>query len=206
MSSKTVDAVLEEIEPYNWHAGSPNVESSALLVIDMQDFFKKFAAEIVPNVAGLVDAARAAGRPVIWTRHGHHDLKVDGGVLAPWWDYKLSMYGSPEWQILPGLEPAADEMIVEKTRYSAFYGTGLEDHLRTLGITDLVISGVMTNCCCETNARDAFVRDFNVFLAADGTATHNEDLHISSLKGMAYSCTYVTSTANLEEAFRASVS
>ena len=196
-----MSTILEQIEPYNWHDPDPAIDSSALLVIDMQAFFKKFAVPIAGEVAGVVQAARAADRPAIWTRHGHHDLKLDGGVLAAWWDYKLSMYGSPDWQIISQLTPDQDEMIIEKTRYSAFYGTELEDHLHALGVTDIVICGVMTNCCCETNARDAFVRDFNVFVPCDATATHNEDLHISSLKGMAYSCARVTSAAKLEAAF-----
>jgi len=46
----------------------------------------------------------------------------------------------------------------------------------------VLITGVMTHLCCETTAREAFVRDFKVFFAIDGTATKSDDLHVASLK------------------------
>lgn len=191
---------LSEISEYNTHQASLDRKDAALLVIDMQEFFDDIGRPIVAAVASLIDAARAGGVPVIFTRHGHHDLGVDGGVLAPWWDFKLSMYGSPEWQIMAALTPAPGDYIVDKTRYSAFFGTGLAEHLESLGAHDLVIAGVMTNCCCETTAREGFMRDYRIFVAADGTATANHDLHIASLKGMAYACAYVDSVKMLASA------
>jgi isochorismate hydrolase len=58
--------------------------------------------------------------------------------------------------------------------------------LHSLGVEDLIIGGVTSNLCCETTARDAFVRDFNVFFLADGTAAADEALHQASLKNIAY--------------------
>ena len=75
---------------------------------------------------------------------------------------------------------------IPKNTYSAFHGTDLENKLRDLNITDLIIGGVMTNLCCETSARDAFVRDFRVFFLADGTSTISEDFHLSTLKNLGY--------------------
>ena len=189
--------VLSEISQYNTHRAQLDRQRAALLVIDMQEFFNDIGQAIVPSVASLIQAARQGGVPVIFTRHGHHDLAVDGGVLAPWWDFDLSMYGTPQWQIMSGLQPDAGDFIVDKTRYSAFFGTGLGEYLSSHGIRDLVISGVMTNCCCETTAREGFMRDYRIFVAADGTATEHAALHISSLKGMAYACAYINSVASL---------
>jgi isochorismate hydrolase len=57
----------------------------------------------------------------------------------------------------------------------------------------------MTNLCCETTARDAFVRDFRVFFLADGTATANHDLHLSSLKNLAFGFATITTFGELGE-------
>ena len=73
-----------------------------------------------------------------------------------------------------------------KEKYSAFIGTSLEDDFKGMGIEQILISGVMTHLCCETTARDAFMRNFDVFFLGDGTATYNEDLHIGTLKAISH--------------------
>lgn len=193
----------EALAPYAIHEGTPAPGSTALLVIDMQEFFSDIARPIVANVGELVAAARLADAPVVFTRHGHHDLAVDGGVLADWWDHDLAMVGTPEWQVLTELAPGDDDVIIDKQRYSAFFGTNLDNILRDAGVTDLVICGVMTNCCCETTARDAFMRDYRVWVVADACAAENADLHESSLKGLAYACAVITWTDEAVEAITA---
>ncbi|MEI8082144.1 MAG: isochorismatase family protein [Actinomycetes bacterium] len=189
---------LEQVRPYN-HDRRPSPASAALLVIDMQEFFSDIAQAIVPAIGRLVAAARTAGCPVIFTRHGHRDLLVDGGALAAWWGEDLAMVGTPAWQIISGLAPRPGDPVIDKHHYSAFFGTGLDLVLEPLPVTDLIICGVMTNCCCETTARDAFMRDYRVFVAADGTAATNTDLHVSSLKGMAYACASIVAVDDLVE-------
>jgi isochorismate hydrolase len=76
--------------------------------------------------------------------------------------------------------------ILKKSQYDAFYETRLEDILREKKITQLVICGVMTNLCCETTARSAFVRGLNVFFTVDGTATYNEKFHLATLLNLSY--------------------
>jgi isochorismate hydrolase len=88
--------------------------------------------------------------------------------------------------VLGKLEAGSNGIIIPKKRYSAFHGTNLENILREREVKDLVIGGVMTNLCCETTARDAFVRDFRVFFLADGTSTVSEDYHLAALKNLAY--------------------
>jgi nicotinamidase-related amidase len=63
------------------------------------------------------------------------------------------------------------DILLDKPRFGAFHGTDLELILRTRNIDTLIISGVATNVCCETTAREAAVRDFKVFFLSDGTAT-----------------------------------
>ena len=79
-----------------------------------------------------------------------------------------------------------EDTIIKKDRYSAFYKTDLEETLRAKNIKDLVLGGVMTNLCCETTARDAFVRDFRVLFLADGTSTTTADFHLATLKNLSY--------------------
>ena len=78
------------------------------------------------------------------------------------------------------------DTIIPKKRYSAFYETDLDSILRSKGIQDLIISGVMTNLCCETTARDAFMRDYRVFFLIDGTATGKDDHHLATLKNLGF--------------------
>jgi ureidoacrylate peracid hydrolase len=70
-----------------------------------------------------------------------------------------------------GLDVDSRDILLEKPRFGAFHGTDLELILRTRGIDTVIISGVATNVCCETTAREAAVRDFHVFFLSDGTAT-----------------------------------
>jgi nicotinamidase-related amidase len=109
------------------------------------------------------------------------------------------MEGTKEAEIHKEIFPLPQEKIVKKHRYSAFYNTDLEIVLRCLGIKDLVISGIMTNLCCESTARDAYFRDFKVFFLMDGTGTVNEDLHLSSLKNLAFGFADVCSVKRILE-------
>ncbi|UCG41968.1 MAG: isochorismatase family protein [candidate division WOR-3 bacterium] len=176
---------------------------AALLVVDMQRFFFEPAGEsavlvgdvVIPNIRRLAAAFRTAGRPVVYTRHAHKD-RSDMGMLGQWWDDGI-IQGTPESEIVPELAPFQGDVVVGKSRYSAFAGTGLDQLLRHRGVSDLVVTGVMTNLCCETTAREAFVRDFRVFFAADGTGTATEQMHQASLLNLAYGFARVESVARL---------
>ncbi len=184
--------LTEELEPYlsshrtETHKLRP--DRSALLVIDMQRYFLESAShaylpdseKILGNVQKLIDAYRTRSLPIIYTRHALTDGD-EPGAMGRWWkdvlrdDDRMS-------EISPKLAPKDSETVLRKNRYSAFVGTDLEKMLRELDVTMLVITGVMTHLCCESTARDAFMRDFDVFIVVDGTASETEDLHISSLK------------------------
>jgi isochorismate hydrolase len=103
----------------------------------------------------------------------------------------LIQYGSEDWEIINAISPLETDGILDKNRYSAFWDTGLDESLKSIDIEELIITGVMTNCCCETTAREAFVRDYRVFFVADATATVNDELHIASLKNLSYGFAYV---------------
>ena len=171
------------------HAFSP--EKSALLVIDMQRYFLESdshafipaSTEIIGNVTSLIEAYRRRDLSVIFTRHAN-SRGASAGSMERWWkdvlyeDDRLS-------EIAPALSPEPGEHVLRKSRYSAFVGTDLESRLRNLGIERILTTGVMTHLCCETTARDAFMRDFDVFIVIDGTASKSEDLHTASLRTLA---------------------
>jgi len=190
------DDWLSLIADWNVRRALPAADRCALLVIDMQQHFRATAAGILDNLAGLVRICRQRGLPVFFTRHGHQDPAVDGGMLGVWWS-DLIRRGSPQWELIPELAPVDPGSVIDKNRYSAFAGTDLEKRLKSAGVEDVIITGVLTNCCCETTAREAFVRDYRVFFVADATATVSRELHLASLKNLAFGFAYVVSTARL---------
>ena len=180
------------IRPYmNEHRGDRvrfSPKNSALLVIDMQKYFLDKSShayvpaskEILKNVRTLIAAYREKSLPVIFTREGI--LKdEDPGAMGRWWGDMLRIDDKMS-EISPQFTPLATETVIRKSRYSAFIGTDLEKRLRRQKISGVVVTGVLTHLCCESTARDAFMRDFDVFFVVDGTASDTEDLHVSSLK------------------------
>ena len=187
---------LNAISNYNVRRARPKPNKSELLVIDMQQFFFPIASPIVGNVLSIIEACRSKGIRITFTRHGHREISKDGGMLAKWWGDCIQ-YGSREWELIEGLSLQDTDEILDKNRYSAFFGTGLDESLRSRKIDELIITGVMTNCCCETTARDGFVRDYRIFFVSDATATVNEELHVASLKNLAYGFAHILSTEEL---------
>jgi ureidoacrylate peracid hydrolase len=176
-----------------------NAAASALLVVDMQQFFLDPASPtfacggvaVIPTVKRLMDAFRRAGRPVIFSRHVHHPNHLDSGIMGWWWE-GMCLEGSPESEINPELKPMPGEKVVFKHRYSAFYDTDLDTVLRCLKVEDVVVTGTLTNLCCESTARDAYYRDYRVFFPADGTGSIDEEMHVASLLNLAFGFAYVT--------------
>ncbi|HOX45100.1 MAG TPA: isochorismatase family protein [Myxococcota bacterium] len=166
---------------------------AALLVVDMQrafvdpagSAFLPAAPAACERLVALVAAWRAAHLPLFFTRHAHLEPRQDGGALSRFWR-TLILEGTRDAELVDAFRPQTGERVVLKHTYSAFAGTPLEQALRGLGVEDVVVGGVMTDLCCETTAREAFVRDFNVFFLADGTATATPELQLGSLRSVAH--------------------
>ena len=192
----------KEIAPFERHPYTIGAESTALLVIDMQRYFTEKGGhaylpateDIMPRLQRLIAGFRKHGAPVVFTRHSHK--KGEEGVLGIWW-HDTIREGSEGSEIDPRLDVGSCP-VIRKTRYSAFFGTGLERILWTSGVRTVVISGVMTHLCCDTTARDAFVRDFQVVFLMDATATSDEELHVSALRGLADGFAEVLTCTELE--------
>jgi ureidoacrylate peracid hydrolase len=195
---------LKQIEAFNQHAMVLNRQKCALLVIDMQKFFldpqsPSFTCgglAILPLLQSLINTFRQNDRPVIYTRHVHHPDHIDSGIMGWWWK-GMCIEGTPESEIHGDLAPQAKEKVILKHRYSAFYNTDLETVLRCLQIEDLLITGIMTNMCCESTARDAYYRDYRVFFLADGTGSINEEMHLASLLNLSFGFAHVTSVHHI---------
>ncbi len=185
---------LSQIARYNIRKAKPTLDKTVLLVIDMQKYFGSIAKPILAKVISLIAVCRRQGIKVIYTRHGHR-RENDGSMLSKWWG-DLIMYGSEEWELIDGLNAASEE-IIDKDRYNAFHGTDLNQRLQDAGIEDIIITGVMTNCCVETTARSAFDHDYRVFVVEDACATANNELHLATLKNLAYGFAYVVDTKNM---------
>ncbi|CAG8554073.1 567_t:CDS:2 [Cetraspora pellucida] len=174
-----------------------NAKTTALLVIDMQEYFRDSSNKIIENVKLLVKKSHEKDIPVFWTQHGHRNIEFDGGSLARWWGKdKAIKWGSKDWEILRELQPYVlrsptsanilDFTITSKTRYDAFYKTELNSLLTSLGIETLIISGVLTNLCCETTARSGFNQDYNIIFLDDATAAESEEMHKASVLNLRY--------------------
>ncbi len=120
--------------------------------------------------------------PIILTRH--LNTQDDANLMAKWWRDSITKEDILN-EIIPELNHQG-AIVIKKAQYDAFYQTALEDLLKEKGITQVVITGVMTHLCCETTARSAFVRGFTVFFPIDGTATYNEDFHWATLLNLSH--------------------
>ena len=104
--------------------------------------------------------------------------------MTRWWKDSIASE-SPGGQLVPELDTSGG-VILNKSQYDAFLGTPLEDILRSKGVRQVVICGVMTHLCCETTARSAFMRGFEVFFTVDGTATYTLAFHQAALLNLAH--------------------
>ncbi len=207
VTPETLDASterwLKQISPFNTH-DFRLAPASALIIVDMQRFFLDPASPtyteggpaIMHNAVSLLKTFRKAGLPVIFTRHVHDAALTDAGIMGWWWK-GMCIEGSVDSEVTPELAPKPGEKQIFKHRYSGFYNTDLETVLRVLKVEDLVISGVMTNLCCESTARDAYYRDYRVHFPADATGSITEELHVASLLGLSLGFARVTKTSIL---------
>ncbi|MEE8601376.1 cysteine hydrolase family protein [Euzebya tangerina] len=187
-------------------------EDTVLLVIDMQNGFchpdgsfgtldmdVSMTGGAIAGCKTLVAAAREAGVPVVWTRYVYRPDYADGGVLVADLlpaikDIRSLEDGTWDAEIVDDLPPAEGEEIIDKNRYSAFYGTRLEPYLTSQGIRNIVLCGVTTNMCVETSARDAAQRDYRTVVVSDATGELEQARHEHALTAIGFGFGWVAST------------
>jgi ureidoacrylate peracid hydrolase len=179
---------------------------AALIVVDMQNDFcaaggmmdlegadlgaVQTMAERLPAV---LDAARSARVLVVFIRNVY-STERNAYLSDVWLEQMLRRRGesytvrdvcaADSWQgdFYERIEPRQGEPVVTKHRYGAFHNTDLETILRVHGIRTVVLTGVATNACVETTAREAFVRDYYVVFTSDGTACYSDEAHEATLR------------------------
>jgi ureidoacrylate peracid hydrolase len=173
---------------------------TALVVVDMQMGFMphevahspcEMALQIIPNINRLARCVRATGGTVIWIQTAYTDETLTSwstlyGMVGPKGAEKrrrsLSVT-SEGYQLHPALQLEAQDLVVEKKRYSAFIqgSSNIEEVLRARGLDTLLITGTVTNVCCESTARDAMMRNFKVVMITDGNAANSDEDHNAAL-------------------------
>jgi nicotinamidase-related amidase len=182
------------------HAEAPRLAAAALIVIDLQRAFTdptlrtyvRGVSRAMPHTVRLVAAFRAAGRPVVFTRHAHLHRPCAGG-MGSWWS-SFVMEGTAEALLDPRLAPRFDEPVMRKESYSAFRGTRLRSWLVLHQVDTVVLCGTMTHICVDTTARDAFMRGYDVAVARQACASKHRRLHDGALESLAHACARVCDT------------
>jgi ureidoacrylate peracid hydrolase len=173
---------------------------TALVVIDLQHAFMNEAVghavcpaarDIVPAVNRLAAAVRETGGGVFWVQMTHDRRCLDEWSVAhemasPAMREKrvaALSEGGLGHQLWPDLDIRPEDETVKKYRYSAFMpGTSdLPDRLRARGFDTVLITGTVTNVCCESSARDANMTNFRTIMVSDGNAANTQDEHDASL-------------------------
>jgi len=170
----------------------------ALLIIDMQNDFVldgavmqvKEAGRQVPRIKKLAEKCRELGVPVIYTVQLTDAIFCPLEVaIFPWLKDAGMREGSDGCKITDALAPQPGDLVVNKRRFSGFYQTDLEILLKNVKgqekpVDTVIISGTVTNVCCESTARDAFFRDYKVVFGSDINSAHDEEAHNATLRNM----------------------
>lgn len=174
---------------------------TALVVIDLQNAFMDdrvghavcpMAREIVPNVNRLAQVVRATGGGVFWIKNTHDEAcltswSVMHGMSTPEGRSRRSAAmseGTEGHALWPALEVRPEDEIVKKYRFSAFLpgASELPERLRARGFDTVLITGTVTNVCCESSARDAMMTNFKTIMITDANAAANMEEHQASLR------------------------
>ncbi len=173
---------------------------TALVVVDMQNGFMMpgvahalcaEAVNIVPNINRIADAVRKTGGTVVWikntsTAETRQSWSVKADMDGPERTAERSAAmapGSKGHELWAELDVKPDDLVVRKTRFSAFIqgSSNLETLLRGRGVDTVIVAGTVTNVCCESTARDAMMRNFKTIVVTDANAANTDALHNASL-------------------------
>ena len=203
-----IAARISHVAPLRGLAEKTDPAHTALLVIDMQNDYCaagglvskdgrdiSAAQRVGERLPAFIDAARDAGVLVVFVRcvyttDTNHYLsdawleqsarKREGGYTR----IPVCREGSWEGDYFGEVRPKPGDAIVTKHRYSSFHNTDLDTVLRVNAIRTVVLTGVVTNVCVETTAREAFVRDYYVVMVDDGCAAYVPEDHTQTLRNI----------------------
>jgi len=210
---KPLGSLKEKVDPRH----------AALVVIDMQNDFcapggmvdqggrdVTPAIEMAARLPTLIQSARNAGALVIFVRseystEGNHylsDVWLEQAARKQGGGYTTRpVCGSDLWggEFYGEVRPLPNDIVVTKHRYNAFHNTDLDLLLRAHGIRTIIVTGVSTNVCVESTARDGFMRDYYVILVGDGSAAYSAEEHEMTLRNIDRFFGEVTTIQNLSD-------
>ncbi|MFC1998945.1 cysteine hydrolase family protein [Chloroflexota bacterium] len=160
---------------------------------------------IIPKLVELVDRARQAKVKVVLVQMSTSDDDLTGPVPERLHRVNASSRTCPagSWgaELIPEIVPAADDIIVYKTRYSAFVKTDLDEKLKGLGIKTLIVTGVATNVCVESTARDGYMKDYYIVVPRNLVACAHYDLQDISMRNLGSYFATITSSEEILKAW-----
>ncbi len=161
----------------------------AFLVIDMlNEFLDRWPsadrARLLGSTIELLSLRRSKQVPVIWVRQEFEADLSDAFLEVRQKGIRSAIKGTPGCEIVPELKPADSDRVLVKKRYSAFFGTDLDQILAGLQADALILAGVNTHACIRTTAIDAYQRDWQVVLAVDCIDSYDKEHHDVSLRYM----------------------
>lgn len=193
-----------------------DLRRTAHIVVDLQNGFMEAGApvevpvarEIVANVNQISASVRAHGGRNIFLR-----MTVDADSRASWSNWFKHLHsvesgatltqaftrGAHYWQLWPTLSVTDHDLIVDKFRFGAFVpgASPLHEILQREGIDTLIITGTLSNCCCESTARDAMQMNYKIIFVSDANAALSDAAHNATLENMAFLFGDVMSSAEL---------
>lgn len=170
---------------------------SALIVIDMQNAFVAEGAPfetpgaraMLPRLERLIRFAREHRMPIVWTQSDHRPPY--GGLMLRKFpiiqQQRVLWSGEPSFDMYPEMlqpEEGALEYRIVKHKFDAFFETDLDAILRFHHVDTVIVTGTATNACCESTARTAFMRDYQVAFPSDANATFDAAMHEATLRNI----------------------
>lgn len=207
---------MSEIDSLFYDSNMIQISNTALIVVDVQNDFchsegafskykKVYLGHInkaVEKIYICIEKCKELGLPIIfietihspWTNSYNWLARMKGSgkgmhICLP------NRWGSDFYKVIP----KKDDCIVIKHRYSAFVSTNLDLILRSRGIENIMVAGVVTNVCVETTARDGFNRDYNVILLEDCCGAFDDSEHDATLRNISRYFGTVTTSALIIE-------
>ena len=180
-----------------------DMRRTAHVIVDLQNGFMEpgapvevpAARDIVPAVNSISATVRERGGQNIFLR-----MTIDEGSQASWSNWFAYMHSGSRrlamaeafardahyWRLWPQLEITGTDITIEKTRFGAFVpgASRLHEVLQERGIDTLIITGTLTNCCCESTARDAMQMNYKIIFVADANAALTDAAHNATLENM----------------------
>jgi nicotinamidase-related amidase len=171
------------------------MKKPALLIIDMQNDFVLDSAPlkvaqarvVIPKIRELLVVFRAKKLPVFHILRVHRADGSDVEIIRQerFRTQPFAIEGTHGAAVVDELAPQKGEYVIPKIRMSAFIGTELDLMLRTLGVTDIIVTGIQTPNCIRTTVFDAIAYNYPVVLAKDAVGAQNDEIHNANVQDMA---------------------